>query len=431
MAQALVRIFLSYTRADQAQVERLYQDLRQAGFTPWMDTKDLLPGQKFEYYIKQAIRKADFFLACLSKRSVNRRGVLQREIKEALDVLQERLESDVFLIPVRLEDCEVPESLREFHWANAYEDDGLQKLLQAIRWGIENQRAALEASEAGQVKSVEEEKAWIEPTTGLEFVWIPPGRFMMGATEKDKTYLIQEKRDWYQYETPRHEVQITQGFWLGKYPVTQAQWLAVIGQNPSYFNEQKVGKDWRNHPVEQVSWDDAQAFLKKLNATHPSPSQEGNSGTPLLGGDGGGLVFRLPSEAEWEYACRAGSETLFCFGDDVKRLKDYAWYDANSNRQTHPVGQLQPNVWGLYDMHGNVWEWCADAWHENYTGAPKDGQAWEETENNNKRLSRLLRGGSWVNLPVYVRSAYRSLITPASHYFNIGLRLVVVGARTP
>jgi formylglycine-generating enzyme required for sulfatase activity len=413
MPQAPVRIFLSYTRADQTHVERLYQQLRQAGFTPWMDTKDLLPGQKFEYYIKQAIRQSDFFLACLSKKSVNRRGVLQREIKEALDVLQERLESDIFLIPVRLEDCDVPESLREFHWANVYEDDGLQKLLQAIQVGIENQRATGQTDETGQVKSLAEEpdaKEWTEPTTGMEFVRIPPGRFWMGATDADKKYLIQERvTEWYKEESPRHEVTIKEGFWMGKYPVTQEQWLKVMGKNPSYFNEGQVGQEWRKHPVENVSWDDAQEFMRKLNILVETGRRSVSTG-----------VFRLPSEAEWEYTCRAGTETIFYFGDDVERLSDYAWYSENSRHKTHPVGQLQPNAYGLYDMLGNVWEWCADLWHDSYQGASADGSVWAESGGS----VRVLRGGSWDNEPRGVRSANRLDRALAGRRGDIGFRLV-------
>jgi formylglycine-generating enzyme required for sulfatase activity len=238
-------------------------------------------------------------------------------------------------------------------------------------------------------------------------------------TEQEKLQKIAqnnkpEQREWteplidMESESPRHAVTFKTGFWMAKYPVTQAQWLAVIKQNPSTFDEKKVGKNWRQHPVENVSWDDAQEFLKKLNAHPPQSRLEGGKG-----------VFRLPSEAEWEYACRAGSETLFCFGDDVSQLKDYAWYYENSHDRTHPVGQLQPNDWGLYDMHGNVWEWCMDMWHGNYDGAPPDGSAWEGGGSD-----RVFRGGSWLNEPGYVRSANHDFDVPAIRFNNVGFRLV-------
>jgi len=160
----------------------------------------------------------------------------------------------------------------------------------------------------------------------LEMVLIPAGEFLMGSPDSDK--------DAFDYEKPRHRVRITKPFYLGKYLVTQEQWQAVMGNNPSYF----AGR--RKNPVEQVSWDDCQKFLGKLNGKF---------------GEGRGR-FQLPTEAQWEYACRAGSRTRFCFGDGEDNLGEYAWFGNNSGIEgTHPVGKKKPNAWGLYDIHGNVW----------------------------------------------------------------------------
>ena len=203
---------------------------------------------------------------------------------------------------------------------------------------------------------------------GMEFVLIPAGKFWMGSADDDRAADSDEK--------PRHEVTISQAFHLGKYPVTQAQWQAVMGTNPSEFE----GPD---RPVENVSWKDAQTFIAKLNA---------------LEGHG---RYRLPTEAEWEYACRAGSETAYSFGDDAGELGNYAWYSGNSGRKTHPVGQKQPNAWGLYDMHGNVEEWVQD-WKGKYSsGAAVDPQGPEAGER------RVLRGGSWNYGAEGCRSAHR------------------------
>ncbi|MBD3307494.1 SUMF1/EgtB/PvdO family nonheme iron enzyme, partial [candidate division KSB3 bacterium] len=258
--------------------------------------------------------------------------------------------------------------------------------------------------------------AWTDPFTSIELVWIPSGRFWMGQTETEKAWLIQQVgketyKERFINEFPRHEVQIGQEFWLGKYPVTQEQWEAVMGENPSHFNKKRVGKAWRRHPVERVSWDDVQKFLGKLNA-----QIEANDWT-----------YRLPTEAEWEYACRSESETMYCFGDDVNQLKDYAWYGEDfSKGSTHPVGQLKPNAWGVHDMHGNVWEWCADTWHKTYEGAPKDGSLWGSLDD---KKTKMIRGGAWGSPAGLCRAASRLRFLPGSWSSSRGFR-VVVSART-
>ena len=247
-----------------------------------------------------------------------------------------------------------------------------------------------------------------EPTTGMKFVYVPGGCFQMGQTKADKAQLIKKVgkknyKKYYQDELPRHEVCV-KGFWMGKYEVTQAQWQAVMGSNPSNFQ----GVD---RPVEMVSWNDAQEFLRKLNATIETHGRAS-------------LQFRLPSEAEWEYAARAGTQTVYSFGDDSDQLGDYAWFNANSGNKTHPVGQKKPNAFGLYDMHGNVWEWQSDTYHENYNGAPTDGSAWESL--GDEKAKKLLRGGSWSNVPNLVRSANRDRSEPGYQGSDFGLRVVRV-----
>jgi formylglycine-generating enzyme required for sulfatase activity len=235
-------------------------------------------------------------------------------------------------------------------------------------------------------------KTWVDPVAAIEFVWIPPGCFEMGSPQNE------EGRD--PDEEPLHQVCL-KGFWMGKYELTQGQWTQIMGSNPSYFSEQKLDMDSQNYPVEQVSWDDVQKFLRQLNTT------------------AGTNTYRLPSEAEWEYACRAGTDSAYYFGNNVSRLDDYAWYNSNSGGTTHSVGQLLPNTWGLYDMHGNVWEWCEDSWHEDYNGASRDGSAWKSQE-----LRRVLRGGAWNNLAWFLRSADRLRDWGFNRNFTRGVRLV-------
>ncbi len=214
----------------------------------------------------------------------------------------------------------------------------------------------------------------------LELLRIPAGKFMMGSNERDN-------------EKPIHEVTI-QPFYLGKYPITQEQYQAVMGSNPSHFKGAKL-------PVEQVSWDDAVKFCEKLSQNDKK--------------------YRLPSEAEWEYACRAGTQTQYCFGDDESKLEDYAWYDENSGSTTHPVGEKKPNAFGLYDMHGNVWEWCSDRWHENYEKAPTDGSSWETGTVENYRA---LRGGSWYDYARNCRSGLRNWLGADLDDNDCGFRVV-------
>jgi len=201
-------------------------------------------------------------------------------------------------------------------------------------------------------------------------------------------------------ESPAHEVTLTKPYYVGKHEVTQEQYAAVMGTNPSNFKG-------ANLPVETVSWDEATEFCKKVS-------------------EATGLTVRLPTEAEWEYACRAGTGTAYCSGDEEADLGRVGWYGANSNGTTHPVGQKEPNAWGVYDMHGNVWEWCAD-WYEEYRpGAVVDPQGPGEGQ------SRVLRGGSWYFSAGNCRSAYRFGSIPDYRNYFIGFRIVVVVApRTP
>ncbi len=182
---------------------------------------------------------------------------------------------------------------------------------------------------------------------------------------------------------------------MGKYEVTQKQWREVMGTSPSDFK----GDDL---PVEMVSWDDVQQFIKKLNEKE-SPNK-----------------YRLASEAEWEYAARAGTTTSYSFSDNSTKLVDYAWYAANSKSMTHPVGQKKPNAWGLYDMHGNVWEWVQDGYNGNYNGAPTDGSSWE----SGSVVYRVGRGGGWSDYAGYCRSVDRSGYVPADRRSSIGFRLL-------
>ena len=219
----------------------------------------------------------------------------------------------------------------------------------------------------------------------MKFAWVPPGWCMMGGSGAED-------------EKPVHKVTITKGFHMGIHPVTQAQWAWVMGSGnrPSQFK----GDD---RPVERVSWDDIQVFLEKMKE---------RSGKPV----------RLPTEAEWEHACRAGTTTDYYNGAGEETLKEVAWFDKNSGSQTHPVGQKKPNEWGLYDMHGNVWEWCQDLFDDKaYT---KRSGGVSDPFNLSTGNGRVLRGGSWGNGATYCRAACRAGIAPDTRSNACGFRLV-------
>jgi formylglycine-generating enzyme required for sulfatase activity len=226
----------------------------------------------------------------------------------------------------------------------------------------------------------------------MRFVWVSSGAFLRGSPASEACRSEDERQ---------HRVTLTRGFWLGSQPVTQAQWQAVMEHNPSSFR----GPD---RPVEQVSWEDVLEFCKRLS------EQDGQH-------------YRLPTEAEWEYACRAGTTTPFAFGDTL--ASDQANYDANFTydggatglyrEQTTPVHFFQPNRWGLHDMHGNVWEWCDDWYGEYPRGPMRDPQGPEAGH------VKVVRGGSWSCPPRYCRSAFRFWFAPAYRSRYLGFRVVL------
>jgi formylglycine-generating enzyme required for sulfatase activity len=217
----------------------------------------------------------------------------------------------------------------------------------------------------------------------MKLVLIGPGKFMMGSPDSEQGRGSKEG--------PQHEVVISKPFYMGVTEVTQAQYEAVMGTNPSQFKGP-------TNPVENVSWSEAVEFCRKLSEKT-------------------GKTFRLPTEAEWEYACRAGTKTRFSFGDSDSVLGDYVWYKSNSGGKTHPVGQKKPNAWGLYDMHGNVWEWCAD-----WLG-PYSSKASVDPQGADPGGARVLRGGAWFSDDTgNFRCAFRHDRDPASRGIHRGFR---------
>jgi formylglycine-generating enzyme required for sulfatase activity len=242
------------------------------------------------------------------------------------------------------------------------------------------------AQKAGDLKTI-----LLPGNVPMEFVYIPAGTFFMGSPEQEHG----RQND----ESPRREISITKGFYMGKFEVTQEQWLIVMKRNPSVFSDKN---SFKSHPVDWVSWNDCNEFIQHLN--------------------GMGLgTFRMPTEAEWEYACRAGTKTRYYWGNDPNNEKVYqfCWAFSRAEGRSHPVGLKKPNPWGLYDMSGNVWEWCSD-WRGPYNPSNTTNPKGAETG-----TKKIYRGGSWFNKPATLRSANRNGHEPDIPFTNAGLRIVL------
>jgi formylglycine-generating enzyme required for sulfatase activity len=367
-------IFISYSSEDRGKAKDIADALEQQGFSSvWWD-RDILPGKPWDTVIEEALDAANCVIVLWSKTSVSSEWV-KAEASEGkqrrilITVLIEREEK----IPLAIKLMKAAD-LRD--WKDKLPHPGFDSLLKAV--------AGILGRPVQPSQRMEPEKLAKQGSNsiGMKFTLIKAGESYMGSEESYD-------------EKPVHKVEIKNPFYLGTYPVTQAEWKAVMDDDPSHFKGD-------NLPVEQVSWDYVQKFIKKLN------EKEGTG------------KYRLPSEAEWEYTCRAGTSTRYSFGDSESKLGEYAWYLKNSVEKTHPVGQKEPNSWGLHDMHGNVWEWVQDKWHDSYDGAPTDGSAWKSGDG----ADRVIRGGSWDYDTGVCRSAVRDDDNPRYRSDDLGFRLL-------
>ncbi len=398
-------IFFSYASEDKAVAKIIAGALEARKYSVWWDTV-IPPGETFDEVIERELDATKCVIVLWSHESVKSKWV-KTEASEG--------DRRGILVPVLIEkDVKIPLAFRRIEAAKLTDWDGTQPnpefdlLLKSIskilsRYGDKEesnkkpkvkvklaagQVMELEArtkAEEGSSKNEETLKTYTN-SIGMEFVPVLAGEFDMGS--------LANEAGRYDDEGPVHRVKLTKAFYMGKFEVTQKQWRDVMGTNPSYFSDDGL-------PVEQISWNDIQEFIEKLNKKENTNK------------------YRLPSEAEWEYTARAGTVTRYYFGNDEAMLGDYAWYYTNSDRKTHSVGQKKPNPWGLYDVHGNVWEWVQDIYQDSYSSAPTDGSAWEGDGSE-----RVLRGGSWFDDGRICRSAFRGYLDPSAHGFNFGFRLL-------
>jgi formylglycine-generating enzyme required for sulfatase activity len=428
-------VFLCHNSQDKPAVIEIANQLKANNINPWLDKWHLRPGSSWQDLLEDQIneiRTAAVF--------VGNSGLGPWQNEEIKAFIRAFVNRKCPVIPVLLPNApqkpQIPLFLEGLMWVDFREHD--PEPLGQLIWGITGIKPdlpplILEKLPAEKNKSPYQLKTFQFQTAqinnngteinrisktaeyfaqdlgngvNLEMVAIPGGTFIMGSPENEEGYLSSE--------SPQHQVTVPP-FFMGKYPVTQKQWRAVaalgkvnidLESDPSRFKGD-------NLPVDRVSWNDAQEFCARL-------SQMANK------------TYRLPTEAEWEYACRGGTTTPFYCGETIST--DLANYDGNYTygqgqkgeyrEKTTEVGKFPANPFGLYDMCGNVWEWCEDGWHENYINAPIDGSAWTSLSSK-----RALRGGSWIYNPLLCRSAYRSSYARGNHAYDIGFRVVCVVGR--
>ncbi|MFN7514552.1 SUMF1/EgtB/PvdO family nonheme iron enzyme [Microcystis sp.] len=448
-------VFLCHNGQDKPEVKKIAETLKQQGLTPWLDEWELQPGLPWQRELEkqiQNIKSAAVF--------VGGSGIGPWQQMEIEAYLRRFVRNRCPVIPVLLsnapEQPELPLFLEGMTWVDFRRLS--PKPMERLIWGItgikpcspleltsENSKTPNKEEQIKQILPVQSQTFTFETFTvnpngkvsppesktaryysedlgngiTLEMVAIPGGTFTMGTEDEEIERLV-KKFNWdgFRSERPQHRVTVS-SFYMGRYPITQAQWKAIaatakididLETNPSRFKGDEL-------PVERVNWYQATEFCKRLSR---ETKQE----------------YRLPSEAEWEYACRAGTTTPFYFGETITGKLANSRASGTSadepkgeyRQHTTPVGQFSPNAFGLYDMHGNVCEWCADTWHDNYDGAPTDGSAWTEKGNDYRSP---LRGGSWYGYPFFCRSAYRNFSDRrVDDLFNVGFRVVCGAGRT-
>jgi formylglycine-generating enzyme required for sulfatase activity len=375
-------VFLSYSHKDKNIIHALAERLNRDGLRVWLDDWVIEPGDSIPLKIQHGLEKSHTLLMCMSPSYFDS---VWGSMEHLTIIFRDPTNMQRRLIPLLIEDCTRPDFIAHLKYIDWRKPSN--EVYNKILSSCQEKKFKLFSTYPDSGTQVNIPKAFTSPCTSMELVLIPSGKSMIGSPSYEQGRMDNEG--------PVHKVTINEPFYIGKYPVTQKQWVKLMGENPSKFK----GED---RPVESVSFVDVQNFIEKLNEKERT------------------YKYRLPSESEWEYACRAGNQSSYYFGEDESKLADYAWYAENSGDQTHHVGLKKPNPWGLHDMHGNVWEWCQDKWHDNYDGAPSDGSAWEVGVNS----TYVNRGGSWYFGAGHCRSADRLRSNQIFRDEDLGFRLV-------
>ena len=367
----IMLVFISYAREDQKIAISIYNLIESHGFSPWMDNSEILPGQNWELEIEQAIKRSNVFIACLSTKSVNKNGFVQFELKKALEVLDTFPEDRVFIIPIRLEpSCEIPRSLENINWLDYFEEDAPEKLIEALSYHIpEHSR-----------KFVPTSVSFIEP----ELCSIPAGEFLMGDQKNRKFLSVSER--------PAHRVFISE-FCISKYPITNLEYQAFVmdtrHRTPPHWQGINFPSGKNDSPVVNVSWLDAESYCKWLSERTA-------------------IQYRIPTEAEWEKAARGDQGFIYPWGNRWRVNR------CNSKEMgklgTTPVTDFSPagdGSYGVADLIGNVWEWCAD-WYDENEYSSRSNSIVKNPLGPQKGTMRVLRGGSYTDSKEQCNCIYRA-----------------------
>jgi formylglycine-generating enzyme required for sulfatase activity len=475
MTDRKLRVFLCHASQDKPIIRELYQRLNAEGWIdPWLDEVDILPGQDWDLEIEKAVESSDLVLVCISNHSVSKEGYIQKELRLVLDVTMNMPEGAIFLIPLKLEDCEVPRRIRTWQWVDYFPPsnrvNAYNRLLASLKLRADKVGVSVDAKSAKRTppaRKNDSENKEQEPVTvsfpdldlyippeysglpftpppakvptwtfgGMEFVKVPHGDFLMGSKDNDEDAFDDEK--------PQHTLHIPYDYLMARFPVTNALFRAFVKQT-SYKTkaesdgfgwvwngekrEKTKGANWlhprgpasdisafENHPVVQVIWKDAQAFCDWLNREHGSSLPRG-------------LVFRLPTEAEWEKAARGTDGWMYPWGDafDTRNCNS----SESGLGRTTPAGLYSPqgdSPVGCADMAGNVWEWTASLWGKDgskpdygYPYKPQDGR---QSQSAGDDIRRILRGGSFNHDARNVRAAVRDRNLYAVNLFGFRVAL--------
>lgn len=351
-------IFISHSSRDSAETLRLAEDLKRAGLEVWLDEWEIGVGERITQAVQEGLKRATHLAVWLTRASIES-GWVEREWQAKYGA--EVQGGSTVVLPLLAEDVELPILLSDKKYADFRQSyaEGLAGLLRSV--GI---------------------KDWVSPL-GAEFALILPGAFMMGSDNGDE------------HERSAHQVTIPRPLYMAKCVITQSNWRELMETEP-WKGDARV-REGDQFPAVHVSWFDAQRFLTRLSDVDPTNS------------------YYLPTEEEWEYSARAGTETEFSFGDDERDMRYYGWYHditRNAEEYAHEVGRKRPNPWGIYDVHGNVWEWTDNWYYGSYDAAPKLNP-----------VDKVLRGGAWDYPAHGARSAFRNKDLPTRSSDVIGFRL--------